>query len=168
MGGDSSKERCSRGQKKLEFLWDPSPSPRRPPFFFQARQPCATFGDEIFSRAISIFEEEVTEHFTIKNKTEEKYFGEEDGKDYGKCFLGKIIDITDLSSNESILSDLESYSFSVINLSEEIAPGTMVRVSHLRIAPSYTLGSLKILQVICSKIRARINKKMKEFAQHAK
>jgi len=31
----------------LEFLWDPSPSPRRPPFFFQARQPCATFGDEI-------------------------------------------------------------------------------------------------------------------------
>lgn len=117
---------------------------------------------------ISSFEEEVTEHFTIKNKTEEKYFGEEDGKDYGKCFLGKIIDIIDLSSNESILSDLESYSFSVINLSEEIAPGTMVRVSHLRIAPSYTLGSLKILQVICSKIRARINKKMKEFAQHAK
>ncbi len=99
---------------------------------------------------ISKFTAKVKSDKTIPNLTEEKYIGGRSFKEYGRCFIGKIIDLTDKSTGKSVRSSINSYSFSKITTNLE--PGTEVEVTHFRILPHYEIGSLVFLQKVRSNI----------------
>lgn len=88
----------------------------------------------------------------IKNATVEHYIGGVKMKDYGPCFLGKIMDITDLDGN-SIKNKIIEYDFVNIAIDVEEQP---VIVRHYRIPSHYELGSLAYLQRVRKKIVDRI------------
>ena len=87
---------------------------------------------------------------SIPNLTEEKYIGGRNFKDYGRCFIGKVIDIVEKDTNKSLKGAVASYSFSKIDTS--IPASTHVDVTHFRILPHYEIGSLVILQKVRSNI----------------
>lgn len=97
---------------------------------------------------ISTFETEVKSNQTIPNKTAEMYTGGRKFKCYGPCFIGKIIDITDLKTNKSIKNNIQEYNFVQIKMDETILPGTLVKVDHYRISSHYEMKSLVHLQRI--------------------
>lgn len=86
-----------------------------------------------------------TEH-TIHNETTEFYISKTSLKNYGPCFLGKIIDIIDVKNNKSIKNKLKEYSFNEIWMDKSVAPGTEVKVIHYRIPSHYETGSMIFLQ----------------------
>lgn len=100
----------------------------------------------------SIYQAQVEEDFSIPNLTQEEYIGSRNFKNHGPCFIGKVIDITNLETKESILDKMKSHSFVKINMSQDIKPGTPVEVKHFRILPHYEMHSLVYLQRIRRKI----------------
>lgn len=78
---------------------------------------------------------------TIPNGTIETYIGR-------PCFIGKIIDIKLIDSEESIMHLVDEYSFSKIHLQMNVRTGVPVRVEHFRIPAHYEIGSLVHLQRI--------------------
>lgn len=99
----------------------------------------------------------------IPNETKEIYIGDRTHKHYGPCFIGKIIDIINLETNQSILSEVKNYSFVGVNLNERVRVGTRVRVIHFRIPPHYETMGLVFLQrmrrQIVDKVYFKLNKK---------
>jgi hypothetical protein len=100
----------------------------------------------------SEFDAFVDHNHTIPNKTVETYVGGVNFKDYGPCFIGMIIDVVNKNTNESIKDKIKNYTFSQINLTNDIEPNTPVLVKHFRIKSHYEIGSLVYLQ----RIRKRI------------
>lgn len=96
----------------------------------------------------SIYESRVDYRHIIPNQTKEIYRGGRENKSYGPCFLGKLLNVINLETGESILSKVRRYSFSQIELEPEIVEGTPVQVSHFRIPSHYELRSLVHLQRI--------------------
>ena len=95
---------------------------------------------------ISEFETEVEKNNIIPNKTKEEYIGGRNYKNYGPCFLGKIIDIIDLESEKSIKNEMLEYGFLQIKMRNVVKVGTPVKVIHYRILSHYEIGSLVFLQ----------------------
>lgn len=89
---------------------------------------------------------------SIPNNTIETYIGGRKAKCYGQCFLGMITDIINKSTGESIIHNMEQYSFVKIKMDESIVPGTLVEVTHFRLIPHYEMGNLIYLQRIRRKI----------------
>lgn len=118
----------------------------------------------------SIYQAQVEEDFTIPNLTKEEYIGNRGFKNYGPCFLGKIINITNLETKESILHEMESYSFIKINMSQRVKPRTPVEVKHFRILPHYEMHSMVYLQRIrrhiVDKTYYRLHKKKRKVARN--
>lgn len=106
----------------------------------------------------SVFEAEVNEKGIIPNNTIETYTGSRKFKMFGPCFLGKIIDINDYTTNESYLSKLKSHTFAHIETT--LMPGTLVKVTHFRIPAHYELGSLVFLQKIRKNISDKVQYKL--------
>jgi hypothetical protein len=115
---------------------------------------------------VSVYEAEVRANNTIPNNTVETYTGGRKFKDYGSCFIGKVIDVVDRRTKQSLKSWVKEYSFVQIKMDEEIPPGTPVIVSHFRIPSHYEMDSLVFLQrirrQIVDKVYFRMNKKKRK------
>lgn len=94
----------------------------------------------------SVFDAVVKENGSIPNNTVETYTGSRQYKMFGPCFLGKIIDVVDKSTNKSVLDKIKGYSF--VQIESSLVPGTVVTVSHYRIPAHYEMGSMVFLQRI--------------------
>lgn len=112
---------------------------------------------------ISKFEALVRTNNTIPNNTIEKYVGGRKFKDYGPCFIGKLIDVIDITTSSSIKNAVKEYGFSNIKIDESVLPGTPVLVTHFRIASHFELNSMVFLQNIrrniVDSVYFRLNKK---------
>lgn len=105
-----------------------------------------TSPDLALFNGVSEFETEIRKNNTIPNKTKEEYIGGRSYKNYGPCFFGKIIDITDLNTGKSIKNEMAEYSFSQIKMNNSVKVGTPVKVTHFRILSHYEMDSLVFLQ----------------------
>jgi hypothetical protein len=121
---------------------------------------------------ISEFEAKIGSSNTIPNNTKEEYIGGRNFKNYGRCFIGKIIDIRDNSTGESIKDKIKEYSFVQIKMDESAKPGTFVTVKHFRILPHYEMHSMVFLQrirrQIVDSVYFRLHKKKREVRSNKK
>ena len=93
---------------------------------------------------ISVFYQKVNQHGIIRNATTEMYIGNRNGTYHQPFYIGKLLDIVDVSTHQSLLHQVSSYSFSKIN-THDIPQGTLTLVSHLRIIPHYQMGAMVYL-----------------------
>lgn len=109
----------------------------------------------------SVFQTKVEPGGIIQNKTIETYVGGRKMKCFGPCFIGKIVDLFNLNTNEILLDKIKEYSFVRILMDETVPVGTEVVVSHWRIPSHYELGHMVFLQrirrAIVDKIYFRLN-----------
>lgn len=106
-----------------------------------------TSPDLALFNGISEFDAEVRRNYTIPNKTKEEYIGGRSYKNYGPCFFGKIIDVVNLDTGESLKDRIVEYSFSQIKMDDDaVMVGTPVHVTHYRILSHYEMDSLVFLQ----------------------
>jgi hypothetical protein len=91
---------------------------------------------------VSFFEGVVLENLTIKNNTKEFYVGGRKSTIAAPYYIGKLLNISD--GKNSLLKNVIEYSFSKIQL-QGVVPGTIVKVSHLRIPPHYQMGGMSYL-----------------------
>lgn len=121
---------------------------------------------------ISEFEANISSNKTIPNNTKERYIGNRNFNDYGRCFIGKVIDIKDSLTGESIKDNIKEYSFVQIKMDESVKPGTSVTVKHFRILPHYEMHSMVFLQRIRRQIvdstYFRLHKKKREVRNSKK
>jgi len=126
-----------------------------------------TSPDLALFNGLSEFETKIRKNHTIPNKTKEEYIGGRNFKNYGPCFLGKIIDIVDLNTNESIKDQMIEFSFSQIKMKNTVEPKTPVKVTHFRILSHYEMDSLVFLQRtrrdIVDSVHFRLNNKKREI-----
>lgn len=95
----------------------------------------------------SEFEAEVGQSYLIPNMTVETYTGSgRQKKEFGRCFIGYLTDVIDIKTNESIMDNVLGYTFVDVRVSECVAPGTLVKVRHLRIPAHYEMLGLVNLQ----------------------
>lgn len=115
---------------------------------------------------VSKYEAIVRNDHTIANNTSETYTGGRKFKNYGPCFIGKVVDVVDTKSNLSLRHSIKEYSFVEITMEDWVPVGTQVQVTHFRIPSHYEMGSLVFLQRIrrqlVDKIYYRLNKKKRE------
>lgn len=104
---------------------------------------------------ISIFEAEISETGKIGNLTKEFYIGSRKSSYAQPYYIGKLLDVVDMEKHQSIVGNVSSYSFSNIRI-KGIASKTKVQVSHLRIAPHYSMGALAHLNRIRKKLISSI------------
>jgi len=97
---------------------------------------------------ISEFDATVRNNNTIPNKTKEEYIGGRSFKNYGPCFIGRIIDVAYKESGASLRDKVVEHSFSQILMDKSVEPGTEVTVTHFRILSHYEMDSLVHLQRI--------------------
>lgn len=95
---------------------------------------------------ISKYSAKILSNSTIPNLTKEGYVGGRKFKNYGPCFLGKLLDVTDESTGKSLRSQVISYNFAEIHMHSHVPAGTPVLVTHYRIPSHYEMGSLVFLQ----------------------
>lgn len=104
----------------------------------------------------SEFQALVRESGLVPNNTHEIFTG---AKCKGPCFIGLLCDVMDTDGN-SLLSDVEYYTFSSIKMKATVPENTLVNVVHFRIPPHYEMYSLVNLQRtrkhIVSSIRRRL------------
>lgn len=112
---------------------------------------------------VSRYDAVVRSNYTIPNNTSETYTGGRKFKNYGPCFIGKIIDIVDVKSNISLRGSIKEHSFVDITMEPCVPVGTEVHVTHFRIPSHYEMGSLVFLQRIrrhlVDKVFFRLNQK---------
>jgi len=125
-----------------------------------------TSPDLALFNGISEFKTKIRKNHTIPNKTKEEYIGGRSYKNYGPCFFGKIIDIENTNTGESIKSEMLEFSFSQIKMNNSVEPGTPVKVTHFRILSHYEMDSLVFLQRIrrdiVDSVHFRLNNKKRE------
>jgi len=105
---------------------------------------------------ISVFNEIVNEKLQIKNGTTEFYIGGRKAAYTKPYYIGKLLSIFDKKTNTSLIDNVVEYSFSRIKL-KNIAPGTAVVVTHLRVPPHYQMGGMVYVNRIRKKIVDRVS-----------
>lgn len=98
----------------------------------------------------------VRESGLVPNNTHEIFVG---AKCNGPCFIGLLCDVLD-ENNESLLSEVDYYTFSNIKMKSSINPNTFVKVIHFRIPPHYEMYSLVNLQRVRKCITLSIRKRL--------
>lgn len=99
---------------------------------------------------MSQFHAVVDERGLIPNNTIETYVGGRKLKDFGPCFIGYLVDVTD-DSGQSLMDSVKNYTFVQINTN--IDPGTKVNVKHFRILSHYEVG---VGMIVLQRSRLRI------------
>lgn len=99
---------------------------------------------------LSVFDAVVDSDGRIPNDTIETYAGSRMFKQYGSYFIGKLLDVVDLQSNQSVLNCVISNTF--VDITTSLLPGTKVKVTHYRIPPHYEMGNMVLLQRIRKQI----------------
>lgn len=92
---------------------------------------------------ISTYDAIVGDNGIVPNQTKENYIGGKQIKDYGPCFIGKLISV---SSGNISIDNVEYYTFNEIKTN--LDKGTKVQVKHFRIPSHYEMHSLVFLQRI--------------------
>jgi hypothetical protein len=105
---------------------------------------------------ISIFEEMVNDKFVIKNGTTEFYIGGRKGSVAEPYYIGKLLNIVDRTTKESLMDRVVEYTFLRIKM-RNVAPGTRVIVTHLRVPPHYQMGGMVYVNRVRKKIAERVN-----------
>lgn len=100
---------------------------------------------------ISIFDGVVDDKRKVKNGTKEYYIGGRKGAYSEKCYIGKLLNIINKDTKEPILHQVKEYTFNVIKLND-VKPGTLVTVTHLRVPPHYQMGGMVYVNRIRKKI----------------
>lgn len=77
----------------------------------------------------------------ISNNTQEYYIGGRKASYSKPFYIGKLLNIVNKSTNESIINDVQEYSFNKIKLKKTFTD-TIVEVTHLRIPPHYQMGGM--------------------------
>lgn len=104
----------------------------------------------------SEFQALVRESGLVPNNTHEVFTGT---KCKGPCFIGLLCDVTDVDGN-SLLSEVEYYTFSSIKMKSTVPENTLVNVVHFRIPPHYEMYSLVNLQRCRKRITTSISKRL--------
>ena len=107
---------------------------------------------------LSEFNSVVKDDGVIPNETKEEYIGGRKYKNYGPCFIGKLISVNDESTKKSYLNKVNYYTFSKIDTS--LPPGTKVEVKHFRIPSHYEMKSMVFLQKIRKQLVESISFKL--------
>lgn len=114
----------------------------------------------------SEFESVVDVNLMARNNTKEEYVGRTTFKNYGPCFLGKILEVNDEKGN-SILDKIKWHSFNQIHFDNSVSPGTKIFVKHYRIPSHYENKSMIFLQSVrrdlVDKIYFTLNNKKREI-----
>jgi hypothetical protein len=103
---------------------------------------------------ISNFDAIVTDKGFIKNGTTEFYIGGRKGAITKPYYIGKLLNIMNKKTKEILLDKVVEYTFSLIKI-HDIAPGTEVVVTHLRVPPHYQMGGMAYVNRIRKKIVER-------------
>jgi hypothetical protein len=98
---------------------------------------------------MSTFTSAVRPSGLVPNNTTETYVGGREKKNHGPCFIGLLCDAK--VDGRSIMDKVEHYTFSHLKL-WNVAPGTKVEVTHMRMPSHYEMNGLVQLQ----RIRRRI------------
>lgn len=106
---------------------------------------------------ISTFEAEISSKKEIKNGTKEFYVGGRTGFHSKPFYIGKLLNVINVETKQSILDDVKEYSFLRL-LFNKTPPETRVLVSHLRVPPHYQMGGMAHL----NRMRKRIVKLVKD------
>lgn len=101
---------------------------------------------------VSEFESVVKANGLIPNMTVETYSGGRQMKDFGRCFIGKLLDVVDIKSGISLNDKVLGYTFVDIRVDTCVPEGTEVKVNHLRIPSHYEMLGMVSLQRIRRKI----------------
>lgn len=105
---------------------------------------------------ISIFDEIVNERLQIKNNTTEFYIGGRKAAYTKPYYIGKLLSIFDKKTGSPLMGNVIEYSFSRIKM-KDVAPGTAVVVTHLRVPPHYQMGGMVYVNRVRKKIVDRVN-----------
>ena len=108
----------------------------------------------------------------IPNNTIETYVGGRKFTNYGPCFIGRLIDVIDNRTNNSIIDSVKEYNFIQIMMDQTVETNIPVTVSHFRIPSHYELGSLVYLQrirrQIVDSVYFRLNNKKRPLKSDGK
>lgn len=96
----------------------------------------------------STFEAEVESGYIIPNLTKETYTGGREFKHYGPCYIGRLINVVNSQTKESLMSKVLGYTFVDIKMDKSVPIGTPVTVTHFRILSHYEIAHLVFLQRI--------------------
>jgi hypothetical protein len=106
---------------------------------------------------ISIFESVITDKLTIKNETNEFYIGGRKSQIAQPYYIGKLLNIVNGRTKETLIDKVVEYSFSLIKL-QDVQPKTPVIITHLRIPPHYQMGGMANINRIRKKIIEKFSK----------
>ena len=104
---------------------------------------------------ISVFEAPISNKFVVKNMTKEIYIGGRKASYARPYYIGKLLNIVDKNTHNSLLSNVVEYSFSKILLNQVQGVSTVI-VSHLRTPPHYQMGGMAHINRIRKKIVERV------------
>ena len=90
---------------------------------------------------ISVFNGVVLETLEIKNNTQEFYIGGRKATYAKPFYIGKLLQILDKKSTINLKEKVIEYTFNKIKM-KDIAPGTEVEITHLRVPPHYQMGGM--------------------------
>lgn len=105
---------------------------------------------------ISVFDEIVSDKLAVKNATKEFYIGGRKAAYTKPFYIGKLLSIVDKTTHQSLMDKVVEYSFSKIKM-KDIAPGTEVLVTHLRVPPHYQMAGMVYVNRVRKKIVDRVN-----------
>lgn len=112
-----------------------------------------TLRDPIINLFLGVSEfDSIIKNGIIPNMTIETYLGGRQMKDFGRCFIGKLLDITDVKTGRSLINNVLGYTFVDIRMDASVFEGTEVKVSHLRIPSHYEMLGMVPLQRIRRKL----------------
>lgn len=87
----------------------------------------------------------------IQNGTNEIYVGSRSGYYSQPYYIGKLLDVIEISSNKSVLDKVKDYNFTKIFIDKSL-DGMKVNVTHLMIPPHYNIGGMSYLNRIRSEL----------------
>lgn len=90
---------------------------------------------------ISSFDAKVSNSCIIKNNTKEFYIGGRKASYTKPYYIGKLLNVEDKLTKQSLIDCVEEYSFSKIKM-KNIKPNTEVIITHLRVIPHYQMGGM--------------------------
>lgn len=110
---------------------------------------------------ISVFDAVISDKLEIKNGTKEYYIGGRKAAYTKPFYIGKLLDIKNKNSKESIINNVSEYSFSKIKM-KNVNSEVSVIVTHLRIPPHYQMGGMVYVNRAKKKIVENLNNFLKE------
>ncbi len=101
------------------------------------------------------FDQFVDRSGKIKNNTQQIYIGGRKASYVKPFYIGKLLDIFDLETGESLMDRVEDYTFTFIKIKDP-DPGIKVRVTHLAVPPHYQMGPMVYLNRIKTEIKKNL------------